>query len=253
METRLLAILLVDAGKVVSSSRMIDGMWGDSAPINPEAALQTQISRLRTALGSSNLIVNRSPGYLLRIEPDQFDVAVFERHIAEARNAQQNGSISVAVQRLSSGEAMWSGPAFSNFAFEDFAFAEASRLELLRLTASVLRLDCQLELGMHDESIPELATLGGQHPLDERLAQLYAVALYRGGRQADALRVIDSTTRALRDEIGSEPSPATEAVYEAILRHSPNLEATPRASDPPRGPTGSLLPSSPLEKARIPT
>jgi predicted ATPase/DNA-binding SARP family transcriptional activator len=234
MEARLLAVFLVDAGKVVSADRAIDSLWGDSPPSNPEGALQTQISRLRAALGSSEVIANRSPGYLLRLEPDQLDAAVFERLLAEARMAHGEGLLISALARLGAAETLWRGPAFADFAFEDFARAEASRLELLRMTASTLRIDCAIETGASEEVLPELAALSAQNPFDERFGRQHALALYRTGRQVDALRTLDRLGKSLLEELGASPSAQTEELYDQMLRHDPVLEEAQHRSTPTR-------------------
>jgi len=247
---RLLAVLLVDAGKVVSVDKAIDALWGDPLPARPEAALQIHVSRLRKAFGKPDVVATRAPGYLLRVEDDQYDAAVFERLLGEARNALEAGSVGPAEEKLVQAQALWRGPAYIEFADESFAQIEARRLNRLRLASKQVHLECQIQLGRAAEAIPELETIVGADPLDEQAARLLATALYVEGRQAEALRTLDRTRGSLRDEIGALPTQTTEDLYEAILRQEPTLIAV-KATTVEEQPTNPGIRSTRSGRARL--
>jgi predicted ATPase/DNA-binding SARP family transcriptional activator len=247
---RLLAAFLVDVGKVVSVDKAIDALWGDTPPARPEATLQIHVSRLRKAFGRPDVVATRAPGYLLRVEDDQFDVAVFERLLGEARNALEAGSVGPADEKLIQAQALWQGPAYVEYADESFAQIEARRLEGLRLASEQLHLDCLIRLGRAAEAIPNLEMLIGADPLDEQAARLFATALYAEGRQAEALRALDRTRLALRDHIGAVPTQRSEDLYEAILRQELVI-APEKAATAEQQPTDSAIRSTRTGRARL--
>ena len=228
----LLAILLLSANEVVSSDRLIDELWGEQSPESGRTALQVRVSQLRKALGGGAVILTRAPGYVLRLEREQLDLHRFEDLVGEADAAEP----AVAAGRLREALALWRGPALADLAYESFARAAIGRLEELRLAALEKRIEADLALGRHAELVAEVEALVAEHPLRERLRAQLMLALYRCGRQADALAVYRTTRRALIEELGIEPSPPLRELEQAILRQDPSLDLAPAP-----GPERSLL------------
>ncbi len=224
----LLAILVLEAGRVVPTDRLIDLLWGEEAPKTATASLQNSVGRLRRALGA-DVLETRSPGYVLNAEPDQIDARRFESAIADARRLPP----AERRQRLQTALALWRGPALAEFAFDDFAQAEIRRLEELRLIAHGERIDADLDLGRHGDVIGELEALVGDHPLRETYRHQLMLALYRAGRQAEALEVYQDARARFIDELGIEPGPELKRLQSEILRHEAGLTAsdTPVPSD----------------------
>ena len=223
----LLALLLLHPNEVVSADRLIDELWGEDPPERAAGALRVNVSRLRKAL-SQDVLSTKSPGYLIRIEPDDLDLHRFERLVDEARGLRARGLVADASGRLREALSMWRGPALADFAYENFAQAAIARLEEIRLAAVELRIDADLALGRHDELVGELEALVAEQPLRERLREYLMTALYRSGRQAEALDAYKDARRALVDGLGIEPSAALQGLERAILRQEPalNLPAT---------------------------
>jgi DNA-binding SARP family transcriptional activator len=219
----LLALLLLHANEVVSTDRLIEELWRHDPPENAAAALQVNLSRIRKAL-PHDVVATRSPGYVLRVEPDALDLDRFERLVNEGRTLLDRGLTTAASERLRGALSLWRGPALSDFAYEGFAQAAIARLEEIRLTAVELRIQADLGRGRHDDLIAELGALIVEHPLRERLRQQLMIALYRSGRQAEALDVYKDARRALVDEFGIEPSGAFQELERAILRQDPSLD-----------------------------
>jgi DNA-binding SARP family transcriptional activator len=215
----LLAYLLLHANEPVSADTLIDQVWGPEAPKTASASLQNYISRLRKALGPEFLL-SRPPGYLLRVDPERFDLARFERLAAEARGAEPRER----AAKLRAALSLWRGRALEDLAFEPFAQEEARRLEEARLSVLEERIDAELELGQGGgELVTELEELVEQHPLRERFRGQLMLALYRAGRQADALAAYQEARRVLMDELGLEPSDELRSLEQAILRQDPTL------------------------------
>ncbi len=219
----LLAILLLSANRVVPNDRLIDDLWGEKPPETAAHALQVYVSQLRKVLGRERL-VTRSPGYLLAVEPDSIDLTRFEQLLGTAR--EQLGPDPAGAARLL-GEALdlWRGPALAEFAFEPFAQNAIGRLEELRLVALEERIEADLALGRHGEVTGELEGLIRSQPLRERPRGQLMRALYRAGRQAEALEAYQETRRVLVDELGIDPSPALQQLEKAILNQDPALDA----------------------------
>jgi DNA-binding SARP family transcriptional activator len=215
----LLALLLTRANQVVSTDRLIDELWGERAPKAAANALQYHVSRLRKLLASSEAIVTREPGYLIRVGSNELDMLRFERLVEEG----QRSSPEAAAKLLREALALWRGPALADLAHESFAQSEILRLEELRLVALEGRIDADLALGRAAELVAELEALAGEHPLRERLRAQLMLALYRSGRQAEALQVYRQTRRLLVEELGIEPSPALQELERAILDQDPEL------------------------------
>ena len=219
----LLAVLLLHPNEVVPADRLIDELWGEDSPERAAAALRVNVSRLRKAL-PQDVLTTRSPGYVVRVEPDELDLHRFERLVDEGRSLLARGLAADASERLRDALSLWRGPALADFAYESFAQAAIARLEEIRLAAVELRIDADLALGRHDELVGELEALVAEHPLRERLRRYLMTALYRSGRQAEALDAYQDARRALVDELGIEPSPALQELERAILRQDPSLD-----------------------------
>jgi DNA-binding SARP family transcriptional activator len=226
----LLAVLLLHSNEVVAADRLIEELWGEDSPERAAAALRVNVSRLRKAL-PQDVLATRSPGYVVRVEPDQLDLHRFERLVDEGRGLRGRGLPTDASERLREALSLWRGPALADFAYESFAQAAIARLEEIRLAAVELRIDADLVLGRHGELVGELEALVAEHPLRERLQMYLMTALYRSGRQAEALDAYQDARRALVDELGIDPSPALQELEQAILRQDAALdvEAPPPA------------------------
>jgi DNA-binding SARP family transcriptional activator len=229
----LLAALLLRPNEIVPADRLIDELWGEGSPEDAAAALRVIVSRLRKAL-PGDVLTTRAPGYLIRVEPDELDLHRYERLVDEGRSLLARGLPTDASERLHDALALWRGPALADFAYESFAQAAIARLEEIRLAAVELRIDADLALGRHDELIGELEALVAEHPLRERLRVYLMTALYRSGRQAEALDAYQDARRALVDELGIDPSPALQELERAILRQDPSLEVAPTPSARPQ-------------------
>jgi DNA-binding SARP family transcriptional activator len=221
-----LALLVLHANQVVPSERVLVELWGEDAPPGAANALQAAVSRLRRALPTDRL-VTRPPGYLFRAFPDEVDLARFERLLAQGRQALADGAAAEAAEMLAEALRLWRGPALADFRYEPFAQAEIARLEELRLVCLEERIEADLALGSAGELVGELQRLTGEHPLRERLRGQLMLALYRSGRQAEALEVYRDVRELLLDELGLEPSPALGELEGAILRHDPALRTAP--------------------------
>jgi DNA-binding SARP family transcriptional activator len=219
----LLTVLLLYANEVVSADRLIDELWGEDSPERADAALRVNVSRLRKAL-PQDVLTTRSPGYVVRVEPDKLDLHRFERLVDEARSLLARGLVADASERLRDALSLWRGPALADFAYESFARTAIARLEEIRLAAVELRIDTDLVLGRHHEVVGELEALVAEHPLRERLRRYLMTALYRSGRQAEALDTYQDARGALVDELGVEPSTALQELERAILRQDPALD-----------------------------
>ena len=225
-----LALLLLDANRVVSVEQIVDGVWGDAPPSSALASLQNHLGRLRRELGER--LVTRAPGYLLRVADTELDLDRFLRLVEEAQGAEPV----VAAGLLAEGLALWRGPPLADLAGEPVARA-AAHLEELRLAALEERLEADLALGRHTALVPELEELVGLEPFRERPRRQLIVALYRSGRQADALEAYTQARRAFVDELGTEPGRELQEVQRAVLRRDPELDAPERAERPTARPT----------------
>ena len=227
----LLAALLTRANAVVSTDRLADILWGDSPPADATAAVQTYVSRLRAALqrdrtdgDEAELLHTRAPGYLLQVQEEQLDASRFERLVARAHDHAAAGEPGDAASVLDEALGLWRGPAFAEFADDDFVRTEALRLEELRLLAVEERVEANLSLGRHAELIGELEGIVAEQPLRERPRAQLMLALYRCGREAEALRSYQQYRGYLADELGLEPSTRIVALDAAIAHHEPDLD-----------------------------
>ena len=227
----LLASLLLSANRVVSADRLIDELWGDGSPANAGAALQVQVSRLRRALSPVEppRLESRPPGYVLHVADDEVDSLHFERLLAEARRAAATNRPGAAAERLRAALALWRGSALAEFVFAEFAQPHIARLEELRLVAYEEQAAAELALGHHAQVATRLRTLVEEHPLREGLWRHLVVALYRCGRQADALRGLAELRERLIEELGIELSPALAELESDVLLQSASLAWRPPA------------------------
>jgi DNA-binding SARP family transcriptional activator/ABC-type transport system substrate-binding protein len=223
----LVALLLLHANEVVSRDRVIDELWPDRPPGAAGHNLDVQVSRLRKGFDPEELLLTRAGGYVLRIAPEQVDVHRFERLLEEGRAANASRKPREALQALRAALGLWRGGALADLAYESFARPEIDRLEDLRLVAIEERIEAELALGQHDTLVPELEALTAEHPLRERLRGQQMLALYRAGRQAEALRVYSETRKRLVEELGIEPGQALKEREQAILRQDPALDPAP--------------------------
>ena len=221
---RLLASLVVANSRTLSTDELIDAVWGETPPASARKLLQVYVSQLRKALPDWAPIRTRPPGYGLELPAGSLDAERFEQLTTEAAAALEAGNPSLAASLAERGLALWRGRAYADVAYDDFARTEASRLEELRLVAAELRLRARLELGRDADAMGEVMALAAEHPLRESLQELGMLALYRAGRQSEALELYAATRSRLRDELGLEPSPKLRALQRRILEHSPDLE-----------------------------
>lgn len=218
----LLAMLLLRANEVVSRDRLIDGLWGERPPATAGHTLDNYVSRLRKTLGDGRLS-RRAPGYVLRVERDELDLERFERRLGEGRAQLAKGKADEAAETLRAALALWRGPALADLLYEPFAQGEAERLEERRLIALENRIDADLAFGGGAELVPELEALARENPQRERLLGHLLLALYRAGRQAEALAAFESARRRLSEELGLEPGPELSRLQRKILEHDPSL------------------------------
>src|SRR3954452_9378653 len=243
----LLAVLLLHANEPVSRDRLVDELWGETAPATVNAALSGYLTKLRRALTNGDgesALATRAPGYVLHVAPDALDAAVFERLVAEGRAALGRGEANEAAARLGEALSLWRGRALADLADEPFAQPDIRRLEELRVAAVEERIEADLALGRHDALVPELEALVAEQPYRERLRAQLILALSRSGRQADALAAYRTARRTLADELGLEPSRRLQDLEQAILHQDPAL-AAPAVTTP-------LLPQTPRKRRERP-
>ena len=216
----LLVALLVHHGQVLSTERLVDLLWGEQAPRTATTSLQNAVSQLRRALGA-DVVETRAPGYVFSADPATIDGVRFETLLDQARQAP-------AVERaelLRTALALWRGPALADLADEEFTQGEIRRLEELRLDALEERIASDIELGRHREVLGELETLGDAAPLRERVCSLRMLALYRSGRQAEALQAFRDARAAFVEQLGIEPGAELQELHARILRQDAGLAA----------------------------
>ncbi|MDX6539141.1 MAG: hypothetical protein QOI71_751 [Gaiellales bacterium] len=227
----LLALLLLSANRVVSRERLIRELQGAQDVEAPDHVLRVQVWRLRKTLASDGAeaprLVSRAPGYLLRVEPGELDLDLFEHEVAAGRAALAASDPARAAALLRNAESLWRGRPLADLEFEQFARIDAERLEELRLAAVEARVDADLALGRHATLVPELEAAIADHPLRERLRAQLMLALYRCGRQAEGLAVYRRTRSHLNAELGLEPGVALRQLEKAILLQDPSLDVPP--------------------------
>ena len=223
---RLLAALVLTHGSTASSDLLIDAVWGEAPPASARKLLQVYVSQLRKVLPDGVLIVTRSPGYALELPDGAVDATRFEQLVGEASQALEDENPALAASLAERALSLWRGRAYAELAYDDVAREESQRLEELRLAATELRLRAKLDLGADSEVRGELLALADAHPLRETVQQLAMLALYRAGRQTEALDLFAATRRRLHDELGLEPGPQLRALQRRILEQSADLERT---------------------------
>ena len=233
----LLALLLCHSNRFVSRDQLIDELFGETPGRSPERMLRVQLSRLRKALmeaGAHRRVVAQGSGYLLKVAPGELDLDVFEHLVEDGRAAVAAGDPGRAASLLRQAEELWRGRALADLEDEPFAQLEGRRLEELRLLAREDRIDAELALGHHAPLCAELIALTAEHPLRERMRGQLMLALYRAGRQADALAVYRQTGDLLREELGLDPGVALRTLELSILQQNAVLDPD-RSDDPSDG------------------
>ena len=227
-----LAILLLHANRIVSIDRLADELYGESPPVSAVTQVHRQISELRSLLdpdrpagAAGGLIETRTPGYRIAIGPGALDLATFESRVEAAGSALASGDADTAVRLYREALALWHGEPLADLMFEPFARSVVVRLNELRLAATEKCLEAELALGRGPELVPELERLVAEHPLNERLRGELMVALYRAGRQPDALEEFRAARAALVEAFGLEPTPALRELEARVLAQDPSLDA----------------------------
>ncbi|MFD8720208.1 BTAD domain-containing putative transcriptional regulator [Streptomyces sp. NPDC059629] len=247
-----LAVLLLAEGSQVLASGLIDAVWGDAAPASAAGVLRTYVHRLRRALEpdgetASSVIRSTGDGYQLWVSPDGLDLSVFRELTGRAVRARDAGDTEGGVKYLREALGLWRGTALAGVRGE-YARSQRQRLEELRLSAEAARLAAELDLGAHTQAVAELTGLIAEHPLDERFRELLMLALYRSGRQAAALATYREAQALLAEELGVDPGPALQAMYQRVLRADADLlPPSPAPTDLP----GPVTPAEPAP-AQVP-
>jgi predicted ATPase/DNA-binding SARP family transcriptional activator len=221
----LLAVLLLRRNEPVPTELLIEDLWGDKAPATAANTLQVYVSQARKIVGDR--VSRDGSAYRLRVEPGELDAERFERLADEGDAALRRRSFREAADLLAEALRLWRGPALADLRYESFAQGEIARLEELRLVANENRIEADLGLGRHDQAIGELEALIAEHPARERLRSLHMLALYRAGRQADALDAYQAARQTLLDDLGLEPGPELRELEQAILRQDESLSRRP--------------------------
>lgn len=236
-----LAILLLNANRVVSIDRLADQLYAGRAPVTAATQVHRQISDLRKALGEDARLETRSPGYVIHVGAEQLDLKRFERLTEEAGRALARGEAETAFELQRDALALWRGPLLVDLDHEPFAQIAIGRLEEILLAALEQRVDAELALGHHRELVGELDELAAQHPLHEPFASRLMLALYRSGRQADALDVYRRTRERLIDGFGIEPGRELHELERAILNQDPSLDVGGAVTRPVAAPDQIVL------------
>jgi DNA-binding SARP family transcriptional activator len=221
-----LALLLLEAGRVVSTDRLIAALWGERPPRTAATSLHNFVSQLRKQLGSE-LLQTKAPGYVVRIESEQLDLNRFRSLVARAAAMDAERRSATLREALD----LWRGPPLAEFQFESWAQPEIGRLQEERLLAVERRIEAEIEAGLGSELIAELEALVAEHPVRERLREQLMLALYRAGRQVEALEQFQDARRVLVEELGISPSPRLQALHGAILRQETGLVQRAAPSD----------------------
>jgi DNA-binding SARP family transcriptional activator/pimeloyl-ACP methyl ester carboxylesterase len=238
----LLVALLLHANHVLGVDQLIDMLWGESPPASARHSLHVYVANLRKVLGHGEpqVLVTRTPGYSLAIDPDQLDANRFEAAAARGR-ALLATDPTLADEVLGDAMAQWRDEPFVDFAYEPIVAEAVGRLHEVRLRATEDHIDAQLALGRHAEIVGDVEAMAAAHPFRERLWGQWILALYRGGRQADALRVYQQLRTTLRDELGVEPSRELRDLEIAVLDQDPRLDLVPEAPTTPPAASAVLV------------
>jgi YVTN family beta-propeller protein len=227
-ESALLALLLLHRNEPLGSDKIVDELWGDTAPRHAHQSVRIHVSRLRKSLGAER-IATRGGGYLIRVADDELDTATFEQLVSAGAAALAGGEAERAALMLGDALGLWHGEALADFRFDSFAQQAIRRLEALRARAREDRVDARIALGRARDVVPELEEMIVESPLSERPRSQLMRALYLSGRQADALELFRQTRTFLAAELGVEPGPELQHVERAILIQDPSL-GTPAAA-----------------------
>jgi DNA-binding SARP family transcriptional activator/ABC-type branched-subunit amino acid transport system substrate-binding protein len=225
-ESALLAVLLLHANNPVSADRLVHELWGERAPENAAKNVQQYVSRLRRHLGAERLVTTPG-GYLLEVEPEELDVTQFDQLAADGRSAFESGDAASAERLFSSALGLWRGPVLADFRYDEFAQDAIRRLEAERRRVRADRVDAQLALGRADRALPEVQELIDEDPHWERPRGQLMLALYRTGRQSDALDVYRTTRSVFDRDLGLEPSRELQELEREILNQDPALGTRP--------------------------
>jgi DNA-binding SARP family transcriptional activator len=251
LQRAVLAVLLVHANEVVSIDRLIDDLWGETPPNAATASLQAYVSNLRRVLepdraprAPPTVLVTEAPGYILRVVDDQIDAVLFERLAAEGRRSLEAGNATGAIQAFDHALDLWRGEALADFAYEPFASSDIQRLHERRASVEEDRVEARLVAGEHSTALATLSRLVAAYPLRERLRGLQIRALYRAGRQADALRAFEDTRRLLADELGLDPGRELQTLQRQVLEQDPALDLVAV-----NGPVRISVKAAPLRRA----
>lgn len=225
----ILALLLLNAGRVVPTGRLMEAVWGERPPRTASKALQNSVSQLRKLLGSecAAAILTRAPGYVLDLRTDSLDLERFRTLARDGREALAEGRMARASDRLEAALALWRGPVLADLGTTTFPGEEIARVEQLRVTTEIDAIEAALALGHDADLVPRLETLVDEQPFEERLRAHLVLALYRSGRQADALASYQDARRTLVSELGIEPGPGLKELEREILSQDPALDAPP--------------------------
>ncbi|MDP9612784.1 AfsR/SARP family transcriptional regulator [Streptomyces demainii] len=246
-EQALLCALLLRQGRTATAEELVDAVWGEAPPPEAIAGLRTYVFRLRRKLGPG-VLVSESGGYALRVEPKALDLEVSRDHETHAKRARARGDLAEARRLLHMGLTLWDGQPLAGVP-GPYAHAQRRGLGEWRLALLETRIELDLELGLHTEMVSELTALTAEHPLRERLRFMLMLALYRSGRQAEALGVYTDTRSLLAEELGVDPGPDLERLHQRILRADPDLAAAPTdsAAVRPTVPRPAQLPAPPTD------
>ena len=232
----LLAVLALIRGRVVSSERLIDELWGEDPPARARETLHVNVSRLRKALadagGDADRLVGRAGGYVLELGPGARDVDRWEAALGRARQARAAGQFEAARTAIGEALGVWRGAPFAGVSAHELLDGERARLEEERLAATIEGIELDLELGRHGELLGQLEALVIAHPFKERLVELQMVALYRSRRQADALEAFLAARARFVEQLGIEPGQPLRELHEDVLRHADTLGAEPTPARP---------------------
>jgi DNA-binding SARP family transcriptional activator len=243
-----LALLLTQAGRVVTLDRLVREIWPYDPPRAAVGTIQTYVLRLRRLFGDERTLLTKGSGYQLVVSDDDIDIQLFERLVSTGRQALAQGRLAAAADRLSAALGLWRGPAMAGVPESPTVAAEAARLELHRVAAFEDQAEARLALGRHDGVVDELRRLVKEHPFRERLLGQLMLALYRCGRPVDALATFRQGQRLLRDELGLDPCPELRHLERAIRVGDPGLR-------PPAPARGGQLPAqagAPPNTRRLP-
>ena len=244
-QLRLLAALVVADGRACEVDELVEALWGDAPPASARSLVQVYVSQLRKALPAQIEVATRRGAYAIELTADQLDAARFERLLRECSSARRSGNAALAASLAERALGLWRGRAYGELAYEEVASRESERLEELKIVAVEERIDAELELGRHQEVLAEVVQVANEHPYRERLQGQAMVALYRCGRQSEALEHYSALRARLRDEVGLEPGPALRELQRRILQHDTDLAPSVEGGAP-AAPVPLPVPPTPL-------